>query len=485
MARILFTALAIFDTALLAYLAFHYDWFVFDVPRNMPTPAAIIIIGMLWALLIVEKMFFAAFFLTVGAASLREIRGKRDAGRWLAVAATLVILPMLSGTAYLWIAIAQKILNGPPGFIVDRLTLFDGLAAKAHGYGGLFGTADFFSGSIGGSLVLLLGVLYLSEKYLLAWWRVRWPVPLLPILAIGWLVWSVHDGEARLRAYVAAQQWRPVAAEQTWLAALDTCANLGEGWRLPRREELARYLSTEPAKIRDWKSAAWTASALDGEGRAIAVDLKPRKSGRWNKGSEPTRDESLCELRAQPGYANDWVADFRPYVCEHTTLSAYLYTPGVKITALQTGNIAVTQPSGAVICMRPADDAARIGIRSRRGYKNEQEFARSADFRAYMAKKCSLQPDHDRAACFAFAPDLPAFEESGDERMMRAFCELDRNGEGCHRYALLMDKHPDAAERAARYRDLACQRGYKPACAAPAAGLRPETELPPRNKHAQ
>ncbi len=47
---------------------------------------------------------------------------------------------------------------------------------------------------------------------------------------------------------------------------------------------------------------------------------------------------------------------------------------------------------------------------------------------------------------------------------MRAFCELARNGEGCHRYALLMEKHPDAADRALRYRELACKRGYAPAC---------------------
>ena len=49
--------------------------------------------------------------------------------------------------------------------------------------------------------------------------------------------------------------------------------------------------------------------------------------------------------------------------------------------------------------------------------------------------KCGVNPDRNRAACFAFAPDLPPFEETDDERMMRAFCEVARNGEGCHRYA--------------------------------------------------
>ncbi len=81
-----------------------------------------------------------------------------------------------------------------------------------------------------------------------------------------------------------------------------------------------------------------------------------------------------------------------------------------------------------------------------------------------MAAKCGLTPERNRAACFAFAPDLPPFEESNDERLMRAFCELARNAEGCHRYALLMDRHPEAADRARRYRELACKRGHAPAC---------------------
>jgi hypothetical protein len=38
------------------------------------------------------------------------------------------------------------------------------------------------------------------------------------------------------------------------------------------------------------------------------------------------------------------------------------------------------------------------------------------------------------------------------------------DGEGCFRYALLMDRHPGHAERAARYRGLTCTRGYAPAC---------------------
>jgi hypothetical protein len=43
-----------------------------------------------------------------------------------------------------------------------------------------------------------------------------------------------------------------------------------------------------------------------------------------------------------------------------------------------------------------------------------------------MAKWCGLSPDVDRTTCFAFVPDLPPFEEDGDERTMRAFSALAR-----------------------------------------------------------
>lgn len=466
MARLLFGGLALVDAVLLLYLALGYNWFAFDIRFNNESLAAMIVVPLLWAFLIGEKAAFAAYFYAIGSAIVRELRGQRDAPRWQATLATIVLLAALAGSALVWVAAVSKVIDGPPGFLIDRLTLFDGLAHQADDYADLFGISGYVSGSIGRYLLILLAVAYLSEKYVLAWWRVRWSLPLVPVIAVGWLAWSVHDGEQRLRDWLAVQQWRAVSAEQPWLAALDACATIGDGWRLPRREELARYLSTDPAEIREWKEAAWTGSATNGDGRAIAVDLKARKSGRWNKGSELTRDESLCEYRDQPGYASDWLTALRPRVCEATTFSAYLYTPGLKIAALQTGNVGVSQPNGSVICVRPAANAPPIGIRERRGYKDEKEYASAAEFTAYMKETCGLTPDRDRAACFAFAPDLPAFEESGDERTMRAFCEMARNGEGCDRYATMMAAHPDAAERVARYRTLACQRGYATACGA-------------------
>lgn len=404
-ARVLFGGLALVDAVLVANLAFAYDWFVFDINFNNESIAGIFIIPLLWVFLFVEKAFFLALFYAIGRGIVREITGKRDAHRGLAVLATFVLLPALGVAGLIWTVGAGSVIHGPPGFLLDRLTMFDGLAQNANDFGGLFGTDAFLSGSIGRTLVILLGVAYLSEKYLLAWWRVPWPVPLLPLVAVGWVAWSVHDGEQRLRAYTAAQQWRPLSAEQPWLASLDACNQLGEGWRLPRREELARYLSTQPPEIKDWKGSAWTATATDGDGWVIAVDLAPRRSGRWNRDSEPTRDESLCELRpTQPGYAHDWFVDLRPRVCAATTLSAYLYTPGLKGAAYQSGNIGVTQPNAAAICVRPAANEGTIGIRERRGYRDEKDYTRAADFVADMKAKCGASPDHDRAACFAYAP---------------------------------------------------------------------------------
>ena len=82
-----------------------------------------------------------------------------------------------------------------------------------------------------------------------------------------------------------------------------------------------------------------------------------------------------------------------------------------------------------------------------------------------MAQLCRAPPSIDVVACYAFAPDQPNFEEDGDEQTMRRFCDLALDGEGCWRYALLMDRHPGTAERATHYRERSCARGYRAACA--------------------
>lgn len=116
----------------------------------------------------------------------------------------------------------------------DRLTMFDALAGTVDSTGvDLFGTKYYAGESIGRFLIILLGAGYLAEKYLLQTWRVRWPVPILPLVALGWVGWIVNDGERRLRDFVTQYEWRPITPQVPWLDALAECESLGDGWRLP------------------------------------------------------------------------------------------------------------------------------------------------------------------------------------------------------------------------------------------------------------
>ncbi len=461
--RILFGALAVLDAILLLYLFAGFDWFNLDINQSsISSPAGFLVIWILWAFVAAERVFFAAYFAVIGAGIWKELT-RREVTRRLTRLTTPVLLVALLGIGLTGAYSIYEIAAKPPGFITDRLTVFDALAHTVDDEGiDLIGTRKYAGESLGRFLIILLGAAYLAEKYLLQHWRVRWPVPMLPIVAIGAAAWMIRDGEQKNREFVAAHEWRALPAPLPWLDAVAACETLGSDWRLPQREQLARYLATAPAEIQAWTGAVWTSTSADGGGWAIVVDVKPRYSGRWNKGSEPTRDESLCELRTQPGYANDWFTARRPAVCARTTASPYLFTPGLSRAVLQNGNVSVTQPPQQAVCVR--GEPTRFPVRDRRGYRNEQDYTRAGEFREAMAKSCGLEPDRDWATCFTFAPDLPSFEESGDERTMRTFCELARNGEGCFRYALLMEKHPDASDRAARYRKLACTRGYKEAC---------------------
>ena len=106
----------------------------------------------------------------------------------------------------------------PPGFINDRLTVFDALAQTVDDEGiDVIGTGKYAGGSLGRFLIILLGAAYLAEKYLLQAWRVRWPVPLLPLAAIAVLGWIIYDGERQNREFVAAREWRAVAPQVPWI----------------------------------------------------------------------------------------------------------------------------------------------------------------------------------------------------------------------------------------------------------------------------
>ena len=460
-ARVCFGALAVADAVLLLYLFLNYDWFNFTVTASSASSTlGVLVVWIAWAVLVAERAFFAAYFAVIAAGIGKTLTG-REVTRLQTVLTTPVLLIALAGIVVVASFVIWEIAARPPGFINDRLTLFDALARTVDDEGlNLMGSSKYAAASTGRFLFILLGAAYLSEKYLVQAWRVRWPLPILPLVAIGAMGWMVYDGERRSRELVAAREWRPVAPQLPWLDALAACEALGAEWRLPQRDELARYLASTPQAVQSWTGAAWTSTSADGGDWAVTVDLEPRSSGRFDNSSQ--RDESFCEVRSGTGYADDWFTALRPAVCARTQHSPYLFTPGLSRTVVQTGNIAVTQPAQAAICVR--GERMSVAVRGRRKYRDELEYTRAAEFRAAMVKKCGEQPDRERAACFVFAADLPPFEETTDERLMRAFCELAGNGEGCFRYAALMDRHPEAADRAVRYRALACKRGFAPAC---------------------
>ena len=465
MTRVLFGALAVVDLILAGYLALLYDWFTTNTHVNSDNVGAVIAIPIAWAFMAAEKFFFLMFFAGIAALIYRELSGRSKEKNWATRLSSLIFVVALLGIGAVWIYGAAKVLYGPPGFLIDRLLAFDGFTENTSDFFDLFGTRAYLSGSIGRYLILLLGAAYLAEKYLLAGWGVRWPIPVLPIAAVTWVAFTIYSDETRLKAWVEAQQWRPVNEKLSWLDAVGACEKAGDGWRLPHREELARYLSMQTPST-DRNAYAWTSTMTDGGLWAIGVDLAPRRSGRWNKGYELRRDESLCELRDARGYgyaSEDWFTAYRPQVCEKTTMSAYLYTPGLKPVLLQNSNVAQQYPAASAICIKSSGENT-IPIRARWGYDNEHDYTHVADFKAAIKEQCDKTPEQTGGACFAWAPDLPDFEESGDERLMRAFCVLDRNGEGCDRYAMMMEKHPGTEERAARYRERACRLGYAAAC---------------------
>jgi len=459
---VLFMALALIDAVLLACLVLTHDWTNFHVKTDYVTPLGSLIVWIAWALLVFEKLFFVAFFGAIGFGIYRELAGAPVPTRGRAVMASLVLLAALAVMGWLFFAVVAHATAGPASFFLDRLTLFDSLAERANRFGGPLGMTHYVGGSIGAFLVFLVIATYLAEKYLAGWWGLRWPVAVVPLVAIGWLGWAVVSGEQRQRDWVAAQQWALLDGESSWLDAVAACEARGTGWRLPRRQEMALYLATQPAPA-GWTGAAWTSSIAEDFDYALAVDLAPRKSGFWDRRSQLTRDESLCERRDGPGYgyANDWFTALRPQVCARTVQAPNLYTPGLKPAVLQTGNVQVSQPTAPALCIQPSGPTP--SVRRWRGYRHEQEFTQAGDFVAAVEQRCATAPQRARAVCFTFV--APDFDETPDERFMRAFCELDsRQPEGCHRYALLMEHRGDQARRAAHFRSLACGKGYAPAC---------------------
>jgi hypothetical protein len=404
MTRAIFAVLAVADALLFFYLFANYGWFnVHQFTEVSQDIVGIVVLPLLWGITLLDRIVTAAFFVAVGSGIWKDLAG-RERPRWAAVVTTPVLIFSLAAIAFLWIVIVRDVVSQPAGMVYDRLTLFDELAREWRIADiEMFGVVNYaIGGSIGRSLVILLGVLYLAEKYLLQSWRVRWPVPLTPLLAVGWLAAIVAVGESRQREYVAAQQWRAIGPAVTWLDAMRACEAIGDGWRLPRPQELIRFVASGPAEIQSWQGAAWTNQIENNGEWAVAVDLAPRKSGRWNKASEPTRDESLCELRSQPGYATDWFASFRDEVCDRTSRSPYLFTPGLHPTVRQAG-ASVTQQPGAAVCIRPAGESTFPNYQQR-GWDAREEPTAAAFLDAIIERCRTLPNPHRRLGCVAYAP---------------------------------------------------------------------------------
>lgn len=121
------------------------------------------------------------------------------------------------------------------------------------------------------------------------------------------------------------------------------------------------YLATRPEAATGWKGAAWTASAAERREYAIAVDVMPRKSGRWNKGIELSRDESPCESQDRFAKVQDAFARLRPRVCEGTDRSPALFTGGLRVIVDSPGGPSDFTKHHAV-CIEPgaADAPAKV-----------------------------------------------------------------------------------------------------------------------------
>jgi hypothetical protein len=461
--RGLWMVLAVGDGLLVAYLAAHYGWWSFEPPRNVESPGAIILVPIFLAIIAAKTVFFAAFFAAVGSAIAADLAGWRPR-RWLAALATPVLLVALAGATYESVRLAREVAARPPGPLADRLTVFVSLTQEAgRDSMDLLGLGAYQAGSIGAYLVILAAAGYLAEKYLLWWWRVRWPVPLLLLAAPLVLVIAVVHGERGQRAYVAAQEWRPAAERQPWLEALHACEALGPDWRLPRRTELTLYVAARPPTIEAWHGAVWTSATADRGAWAVAVDLAPRRSGFWRRESDWWRDEVPCEGSTRRHEPRDWFTALRGRVCALTPDSPDLHPSGKRILATRSGT-RVELSQAATLCIRPAAADGSPPLRGRR-YEQEREFTQAADYRAFMGEQCARwdSPGWEPGACFAFATEPSTFTETPDERQMRGFCELQRNAEGCHRYALLMEARGEI-ERANRYQAVACERGFARAC---------------------
>jgi len=394
----LWAALAVLDALILACVIMRFPW-GHNVPASGSSMFGELLVYLAYGLDILLNLAAAAFAAAVAYAIARDILGPWRPPWWAALMATLPLLGGLALSAFIgYVALHEVLVSKGAGMtMADRLVVFDQLATRER-------SGD----SVGAQAAWLALAAYLGEKYLLRWWGLRWPLPVVGIALLGWPAWIALRGEADQDKWMRAQQFKVLGENLTWTEALSGCRALGNEWRLMRRNELALYLALEPEPARKFTGHAWTMTVSD-LGRAVVVmDLKQRRSGYYRHNEVPWHDRSLCEndVQARPP---DWFVNLRPHLCGPATsyegqFIATLQPPAV-ITGRRetaTGREYITaQTKAAAFCIKPA--GPELPLFRRRAYPREEDFLDPDAFVARLKEACSARGLGDVAACTAFA----------------------------------------------------------------------------------
>ena len=293
--------------------------------------------------------------------------------------------------------------------------------------------------SIGLYLGVIVALAYLSEKYLLGWLRVRWPVPLVPIAMVASLAWVVAVGERKQREFVASRTWHPVAEAQTFPQALLACDALGPDWMLPRPAEARAYLATRPEAIRSWQGVMWTNTTAERGGtRGIVVEIAPRKTGVWRARDVNGRSVSACEIDTRDRSPIDAFTRQKARLCEATPESPYLHPTAPLMVVLRRCTAAQYGQAGAVCVQRRGAEGATRGPGTQQ-YADQRESSTAADYVTFVKDYCASRTWPTDLICLTVGADPLPFEENGAEWLYRLACDDEGRAEGCAGYARLMD----------------------------------------------
>jgi len=458
LARGVWLLLAACDACLLVSLVLSYRWFAWEIP-DASTPAAVLIYAILYGAIALATGLAACLVASIAVGIARQFYEPIFFSRWLMILAVIPLTGVVL-TSIAWYWYVRPIYAIRDTARLDRFEIFDQLSKAASDNWWPIGLVGNDRLSIGLSLCMLIALAYLSEKYFMAWLRVRWPIPLVPIAMAASLVWISHEGERVMRTFVESQTWRAVAATHTFPEALAACEAIGPGWTLPRPAELRAFLSTEPESVSSWHGAVWTNTAMGAGGeRAVMVELSSRRSGVWSIDNAVNRSVSACETDVRDRGPIDAFTRQRARLCEGTYDSPHLHSTDLAIVAPARGAAEPAWGHAGTVCVKRERDDDRRGSAGR-VYHQQKEFSTSAAYLTYVKDYCEPLPWPRDFQCFTFAGDTPAFEENGEERLYRLACDYQGRVEGCEGYATLMDFRHDA-ERARRYRERASALGAR------------------------